>query len=85
MKYNNIISFMEDFQLNFREGAGGIIVVFVISEHIIKDIEKTILASDLGLTPSSDGKLIRIAIPPLTEERREATKSHCEGGKSKSR
>ncbi|MCF8067894.1 MAG: ribosome recycling factor [Desulfobacterales bacterium] len=36
----------------------------------IKDIEKAILKSDLGLTPSSDGKLIRIAIPPLTEERR---------------
>ena len=37
---------------------------------VIKDIEKAILASDLGLTPASDGKLIRIAIPPLTEERR---------------
>lgn len=37
---------------------------------VIKDIEKAILASDLGLTPSSDGKLVRIAIPPLTEERR---------------
>lgn len=37
---------------------------------IIKDIEKAILKSDLGLTPSNDGKLIRIAIPPLTEERR---------------
>ncbi len=37
---------------------------------VIKDIEKAILASSLGLTPSSDGKLIRIAIPPLTEERR---------------
>ncbi len=36
----------------------------------IKEIEKAILKSDLGLTPSSDGKLIRIAIPPLTEERR---------------
>ncbi|VAX22419.1 Ribosome recycling factor [hydrothermal vent metagenome] len=33
-------------------------------------IEKAILASDLGLTPSSDGKIIRIPIPPLTEERR---------------
>lgn len=33
-------------------------------------IEKTILASDLGLTPINDGKLIRISIPPLTEERR---------------
>ena len=37
---------------------------------IIKDIEKAILKSDLGLTPSDDGKLIRIAIPTLTEERR---------------
>lgn len=37
---------------------------------VIKDIEKAILKSDLGLTPSSDGKIIRIAIPQLTEERR---------------
>jgi ribosome recycling factor len=36
----------------------------------IKEIEKAILKSDLGLTPSNDGKIIRIAIPPLTEERR---------------
>ena len=37
---------------------------------IIKDIEKAILKSDIGLTPSNDGKLIRIAVPPLSEERR---------------
>ena len=36
----------------------------------IKDIERGILSSDLGLTPSNDGKLIRLSIPPLTEERR---------------
>ena len=36
----------------------------------IKEIEKAILKSDLGLTPSSDGKIIRISIPALTEERR---------------
>ncbi|MCP4744793.1 MAG: ribosome recycling factor [Desulfobacteraceae bacterium] len=36
----------------------------------IKEIEKAILKSDLGLTPSNDGKLIRIAIPPLSEQRR---------------
>ena len=36
----------------------------------IKDIERAIQASDLGLTPSNDGKLIRLSIPPLTEERR---------------
>ena len=33
-------------------------------------IEKSILKSELGLTPMNDGKLIRISIPPLTEERR---------------
>ena len=37
---------------------------------IIKDIEKAILKSDLGLTPSNDGKIIRISMPPLTEDRR---------------
>lgn len=37
---------------------------------VIKDIEKAIMKSDLGLTPSNDGKIVRISIPPLTEERR---------------
>jgi len=37
---------------------------------VIKEIEKAIMKSDLGLTPSSDGKIIRISIPPLTEDRR---------------
>ncbi len=37
---------------------------------VIKNIEKALLKSDLGLTPANDGKIIRIAIPPLTEERR---------------
>jgi ribosome recycling factor len=36
----------------------------------IKEIERAILASDLGLTPNNDGKMIRLNIPPLTEERR---------------
>ena len=36
----------------------------------IKQIEKAILESDLGLSPSNDGKLIRLPIPQLTEERR---------------
>ncbi len=36
----------------------------------LKDIERAILASELGLTPNNDGKMIRLAIPPLTEERR---------------
>jgi len=37
---------------------------------IMKDIERGILESDLGLTPSNDGQLIRLPIPQLTEERR---------------
>ena len=36
----------------------------------IKTIEKGILASDLGLTPTNDGKIIRLSIPALTEDRR---------------
>lgn len=36
----------------------------------IKDIEKALLKSQLGLTPSNDGKIIRIVFPPLTEDRR---------------
>ena len=37
---------------------------------VINEVEKAILKANLGLTPSNDGKLIRISIPPLTEERR---------------
>ena len=46
------------------------IVVSPFDKSAISSIEKTIFASDLGLTPSNDGKVIRIQIPPLTEERR---------------
>ncbi|MCL2371894.1 MAG: ribosome recycling factor [Defluviitaleaceae bacterium] len=38
--------------------------------NILKDIEKAIQASDLGLNPSNDGKVIRLTFPELTEERR---------------
>jgi ribosome recycling factor len=37
---------------------------------LLKAVEKAILASDLGLTPANDGNVIRIPLPPLTEERR---------------
>ncbi|RMH09307.1 MAG: ribosome recycling factor [Nitrospirae bacterium] len=57
---------------------------------LIKEIEKAILASELGLTPSNDGKIIRLPVPPLSEERRrelvkvakkygEETKIHIRG------
>lgn len=37
---------------------------------LIKDIEKALMASDLGITPSNDGAVIRLVFPELTEERR---------------
>ncbi|WP_026528676.1 ribosome recycling factor [Butyrivibrio sp. VCD2006] len=39
-------------------------------KSLIKDIEKAILASDIGITPSNDGTVIRLIFPELTEERR---------------
>jgi ribosome recycling factor len=39
-------------------------------KNLIPEIEKAILKADLGLNPSSDGQLIRLVFPPLTEERR---------------
>jgi ribosome recycling factor len=47
-----------------------LLVIQPYDKSVIKDIEKAILSSDLGLTPSNDGSVIRIVIPPLTEERR---------------
>lgn len=43
---------------------------------LIGGIEKAILASDLGLNPANDGRLIRIPIPPLNEERRQQLAKH---------
>jgi ribosome recycling factor len=47
-----------------------LIVIQPWDPSVIKDIEKAIMRSELGLTPNNDGKVIRIPIPPLTEERR---------------
>lgn len=43
---------------------------------IVKEIEKAIQASDLGFNPLSDGKLIRVPVPPMTEERRREVVKH---------
>jgi ribosome recycling factor len=48
----------------------GMIVAQPFDPTLIKDVEKAIKAADLGLNPSNDGKVIRVPIPPLTEERR---------------
>lgn len=47
-----------------------LVVIQPWDKSIIGDIEKAILKSELSLNPSNDGKVIRINIPPLTEERR---------------
>lgn len=47
-----------------------LVIIQPWDQTVIKEIEKEILKSELGLTPMNDGKVIRIAIPPLTEERR---------------
>jgi ribosome recycling factor len=43
---------------------------------ILADIEKSLRASDLGFNPQNDGKIIRIPIPPMTEERRREVVKH---------
>lgn len=46
------------------------LVVKPYDASALKDIEKAVLSADLGLNPSLDGKLLRITIPPLSEEQR---------------
>jgi ribosome recycling factor len=53
-----------------------LIVLQPFDKSIIGAIEKAIKGSDLGLNPLNDGKVIRIPIPPLTEERRKELSKH---------
>ncbi|MBO4765776.1 MAG: ribosome recycling factor [Lachnospiraceae bacterium] len=47
-----------------------VIMIQPWESKMIKEIEKAILASDIGITPSNDGKVIRLTFPELTEDRR---------------
>ena len=49
---------------------GRLLTIQPWDQSILENIEKGVLKSGLGLTPMNDGKVIRISIPPLTEERR---------------
>jgi ribosome recycling factor len=49
----------------------GLLVIQPWDKNSLRDIEKAISKSELGLNPSNDGNIIRIAIPPLSEERRQ--------------
>ena len=53
-----------------------LITVQPYDASLVGPVEKAIRASDLGLNPSNDGRLIRIPIPPLTEERRKTLAKH---------
>ena len=48
-------------------------------KSMFKVIEKAIIASDLGIMPENNGEIIRIGIPPLTEERRKQLAKQCKG------
>ena len=48
-------------------------------KSMFKEIEKAILNSDLGITPENNGEVIRLNIPPLTEERRKQLVKQCKG------
>ena len=43
---------------------------------LIKEIERAIIAADIGLNPQNDGKIVRIPVPPMNEERRKETVKH---------
>jgi ribosome recycling factor len=53
-----------------------LILVSPYDPTIVKEVEKTIQASDLGFNPISDGKVLRIPVPPMTEERRREVCKH---------
>lgn len=55
-------------QINIPEAR--ILMITPFDKNSIEDIEKALMASDLGISPTSDGNVIRLVIPQLTEERR---------------
>lgn len=53
-----------------------LLVIQPFDRNALSEIEKAILKSDLGLTPANDGKIVRVPIPQLTEERRKELVKH---------
>jgi ribosome recycling factor len=53
-----------------------LIVIAPWDPSILKDIEKALSTSDLGFNPQSDGKILRVPVPPMTEERRRDVCKH---------
>ena len=63
---------------NLSVPEGNLLVVQPWNPAQIGDIERAILKANLGLTPNSDGKIIRVPVPPLTEERRRELAKKCQ-------
>src|SRR5882757_5014899 len=57
-----------------------LITIQPFDPSIMHEIEKAILTADLGMNPQNDGKMIRIPVPPLTEERRKEMVKHLHKG-----
>lgn len=53
-----------------------LIVIQPWDVHLIAEIEKALRTSDLGFNPNNDGKLVRVPVPPMTEERRREVVKH---------
>ncbi len=66
--YGNQVSLDKVAALNIVDNR--MITITPWEPKIIPDIEKAIMAANLGLTPQNDGKAVRIVVPPMTEERR---------------
>ena len=66
--YGNLVPLRQVANINVPEAR--LLVVQPWDKKLLGPIEKSIQAADLGLNPSNDGHLIRVPIPPLTEERR---------------
>ena len=62
-----------------------LIVIQPWDRGMITEIEKAVRGSELSLNPSNDGKVIRISIPPLTEERRKELAKHAKAMAEQSR
>ncbi len=61
---------------NMTVSDGRTLVVTPYDKGTIKDIEKAIIDSDVGILPNSDGSVLRLVMPPLTEETRKSTVKH---------
>jgi ribosome recycling factor len=72
--YGSMTPISQIAQVSIQDGKS--IVVKPFDQTQVSAIEKAILASDLGITPISDGKMIRLPVPMLTEEQRKKLAAH---------